>query len=832
MSRSTIDFGIDLGTTNSTIAVLAGTEVQIFRNNEGFETTPSAVWFDKGSRLFVGRRAKERLEDDGENAASEFKLQMGTSTPYPFARTGRTMRPEELSAEVLKSLKADVAQRTGEEVQAAVITVPAAFELPQCKATEKAAELAGFKVSPLLQEPVAAALVHGFQSESEKVFWLVYDLGGGTFDAAVIQVRDGAIRVVNHGGDNHLGGKLIDWEIVDRLLVPAVARGNALSDFRRGNPKWRSAFAKLKLAAEQAKIRLSRDPSADILIDYLCSDDRAQPVRLEIELSRGDVEGLAEPFLVRSLNICKKVLTEKRLGPGDIERVLLVGGPTLTPYLRDRLADSAQGLGIRLDYSQDPLTVVARGAAIFAGTQRLELGEAMASVAPGACMITLDYKPVGADTEPLVGGRVAVPGSQVLSGYTIEFVNEAARPPWRSGKVGLSPEGTFMTTLWAEKGRPNAYRIELCDSAGSPRPCAPSTLTYTVGLAITDPPLIHSMGIALADGTMDVFFAKGTPLPARRRSIRRTTVEVRKGQTGSLIVIPVVEGENKNRVDRNQLIGTLEIQADTLRRDLPAGSEVEVTIEVDASRLVRTRAYVPLLDEEFEGVNKLEMAGADPAALQQDVDRERKRLEKLRTRVDTTGDPTARDALRRIDQERMEHDVDSALAAARDDRDAADKAAKRLLDLKQAADDVEDALEWPALVAEANETIALLRKVVTEHGDSSGKQQAATLERELREAAEARDIDRVRRKIAEMDGLRIRILKEQPGFWVALLQWQEERKGTMRDRPQAEALIAQAYRAINNNDVPALQAAVQQLMSLLPADEQDEMRRGFGSTIL
>jgi len=285
-------------------------------------------------------------------------------------------------------------------------------------------------------------------------------------------------------------------------------------------------------------------------------------------------------------------------------------------------------------------------------------------------------------------------------------------------------------------------------------------------------------------------------------------------------------------VDRNQLIGTLEIQADRLRRDLPAGSEVEVTIEVDASRLVRTSAYVPLLDEEFEGVNKLEMAGADPGALQQDLDRERKRLEKLRARVETTADPTAREALRRIDQERMEHDVESALSASRDDRDAADKCAKRLLDLKQAADDVEDALAWPALVAEANETIGLLRKVAAEHGDSSGKQQAATLERELREAADAHDIDRVRRKISEMDGLRIRILKEQPGFWVALLQWLEERKETMRDRPQAEALIAQAYRAINGNDVPALQAAVQQLMALLPADEQDEMRKGFGSTIL
>ena len=370
------------------------------------------------------------------------------------------------------------------------------------EATKKAAELAGLTVSPLLQEPVAAALSHGFQSESEKVFWLAYDLGGGTFDAAVIQVRDGTIRVVNHGGDNHLGGKLIDWEIVDSILAPAAMRDNQLTDFRRGNPKWRAAFAKLKQAAEQAKIRLSRDPSAEILIDFLCQDDRGQPARLELELKRGELEALAEPFIVRSVNICRKVLSEKRLAPGDIERVLLVGGPTLMTYLRDRLADPAQGLGIPLDFNQDPLTVVARGAAIFAGTQRLEAEAPAAGAVPSAHTIALDYKPVGADTEPLVGGKVTAAGGQILSGYTVEFVNEGARPPWRSGKVGLSPEGTFMTALWAEKGRPNTYRIELCDSAGSARPCAPATFTYTVGLSITDPPLTLSLGIALADGTM------------------------------------------------------------------------------------------------------------------------------------------------------------------------------------------------------------------------------------------------------------------------------------------------------------------------------------------
>lgn len=224
--RTTIDYGIDLGTTNSAIAVLKGTQAQVIPNNEGSSFTPSAVWIDKRGRLHVGREAKQRHEQDPDNCHIEFKLLMGQGErcKKTFAKSGREMLPEELSAEVLKSLKADVRQSTGEELIAAVITVPAAFEVDQCDATRKAAELAGFTTSPLLQEPVAAALAYGFQSGSDNVFWMVYDFGGGTFDAAVIQVRDGVIQVVNHAGNNYLGGQRIDWDIVNKKLIPELTK--------------------------------------------------------------------------------------------------------------------------------------------------------------------------------------------------------------------------------------------------------------------------------------------------------------------------------------------------------------------------------------------------------------------------------------------------------------------------------------------------------------------------------------------------------------------------------------------------------------------------------
>jgi molecular chaperone DnaK len=195
---TTIDYGIDLGTTNSAIAVLRGVETEIVKNNDDQDTTPSAVWIDRRDRLYVGRAARDRAEADPDNTCTEFKLRMGTAgAAKQFAASGRAMTPEQLSAEVLRSLRGDVSQRHGVDLDAAVITVPAAFELGACAATRQAALLAGLVATPLLQEPTAAAYAYGFQA-GEDGRWLVYDLGGGTFDAAVVQLRDGEFTVLTH----------------------------------------------------------------------------------------------------------------------------------------------------------------------------------------------------------------------------------------------------------------------------------------------------------------------------------------------------------------------------------------------------------------------------------------------------------------------------------------------------------------------------------------------------------------------------------------------------------------------------------------------------------
>ena len=435
MTRTTIDFGIDLGTTNSAIAVLKGIGTEVIKNNLDQDITPSAVSYDKKGVLYVGDRAKKRIIDKPRDAFVEFKRRMGTEFVYQFEESRLSRKPEELSAEVLKSLKGDVARALGEDIQAAVITVPAAFELHQCNGTRKAAELAGLKGSPLVQEPVAAALAYGFQLDSEKAYWLVYDFGGGTFDAALIKAEEGLINVVHHGGDNHLGGSDIDWAIIERIVVPKLTENYDLPEFKRGNDRWQRELLKLKRSVEMAKIELTTKESTT-LTECMFEDQSGSQVDCEeLTITRKEVVGVAEPFIRRSIEICHKVLRDKNLAASGVQKVILVGGPTKASYFREIITE---GLGILVDHSVDPLTVVARGAAVFAGIQKID-AKLLPRAQPGEFQIDLKYKAMGHEIDPLIGGKVQGSPERSVEGFTIELVNDPGKKYRLSYRPGYHP---------------------------------------------------------------------------------------------------------------------------------------------------------------------------------------------------------------------------------------------------------------------------------------------------------------------------------------------------------------------------------------------------------
>jgi molecular chaperone DnaK len=831
MSRTTIDFGIDLGTTNSTIAVIDGTDAKVVPNKAGSGITPSAVWIDRRGALHVGAESRERaLVDDGENGVLEFKLKMGMGAEGRkiFARSGRELLPEELSAEVLKSLKMDVQSSMGEQVRAAVITVPAAFELPQTNATQKAAQLAGFARSALLLEPVAASLAYGFQTGSENVYWLVYDFGGGTFDAAVMRVRDGLIQVVNHAGDNHLGGKDLDWEIVTRKLIPALTARHPLPGFQRGatDPRWQVPLGRLKYWAEQAKIEVCRTRAPhEFWIDGLCQDAAGKAVDFSYTLTPQDIEEVGRPFIQRSLGLCRRTLQEKGLTAASLERVLMVGGTTLNPWLREAVAAE---LGDKLEFGIDPVTVVARGAAIFASTQRAPAEEDEAVSARGAWRIQIEHESVGDGPTPDIGGKVVAPDGRSLEGFTVELVD--LRTGWRSGRITLGKEGVFLTQLFAEEKRRCEFSLELCDPTGTRIPTSPERVTYTIGVVPDRPPVANSFGVGLADESMALFIAKGTRLPAREVQVRHGTVPLRAGHAEDTLRIPVLEGEHA-RATRCHGIGTLVIRGTDIHRDLPLGSEIEITLTMDESQNLQVSAYVPVLDEDFHVRLDLQSVHGSLEELRAEAGRERERLAKAREKARKAQLPAADAAFVRIDTEQLDIHIQTLVVAAGTDIEARAQLDRRLRDLAAALDRAEDALEWPELVEQADVARRDAEKLVADFGQDGEKAQLRALVSSLQRALAAKDPDSVRQCSQDLDGLWFRIADRLLGYHIGRFNRLVERQASMTDAARAEQLVAQGRRAISSEDVDGLRAANRQLQSLLPKGQEMQEDHRIGQVI-
>ncbi|PZS33938.1 MAG: 2-alkenal reductase [Pseudonocardiales bacterium] len=818
--RESIDFGIDLGTTNSTIAVVDDGEVHVIKNNDGWDYTPSAVWLPKPNVIHVGRGARERAESDPDNAAAEFKLEMGLAgAGRAFANAGVKLSPEQLSAEVLRSLRADAIHHYCEPPEVAVITVPAAFTLNQNNATSEAAKLAGFTgACPLVQEPTAAAFAYGFQDQSDTAYWMVFDLGGGTFDAAIITKRDGELTVLNHSGDSYLGGKLIDWAITERLLAPAAGRELGLTHFTRNNRAWRVQFAKLKYAAEIAKIHLSRRDTAEIMIDI--ADDRGTPHTFEYTLTRAELQQLAEPLYVRAINLCRSALAERNLGPDDIDRLLLVGSATLAPGLRELLADPRHGLGIPLDYSQDPSTAVARGAAIFASG--LPVPRVAAPPKAGEFTIRLVYDPVVTTTTPTVAGQLTSGSPVDWTGYSVVLANPDGLPPFRSARIGLSAEGSFVAEVSVAEHAKSRFTLELADGSGGRQRLTPETfaITHSPGPEFGGAVLTHSVGIAKADGTFTPIVTKGTSLPVANTATFQTTIAVLRSEPNSVIRIPVVEGEWE-RADRNLQVGVLEIRPKDVRIDLPAGSDVDVTVEIDGSRLVTVVADVPLVQALFEAEIDLSNVQAPaPDQLRRQLTQVEKRYERLRQSAGASGSPTAQELIRKLDDEDLLPTVRELVVAADVDAAAASTAEQRLRDAEAQLDAVERAGQIPGLIRDLEVALDDCEEHVTASGNADDRVALAEMRRRARTAMDQQDEKAIQKLLEQAGDLIHRFVRRREDYDLQLFYLLVSMRDDMEPAARVDALIREGEQAIADDNRYELSGVCERLRRCIPRGKE------------
>ena len=800
MTRHTIDFGIDLGTTNSAAAVMTGGNAQVLRNNINEEITPSAVQITETKAIVVGRAAYQNLRLNGNrNSFDQFKPDMGkVGKNYVFADAGLSMSAEELATEVLKSLRGDAEAWAGEPVNQAVITVPAAFELAQSEATTRAAANAGIDHSPLLQEPIAAGLAHGYDQQLDDCYFAVYDLGGGTFDVSLLRIEGNELSVIGHDGDNHLGGR--DW---DRYLAAIFAErledlGFNL-DFVESD---RSLEHKRLIAtiAEDEKKRLSRSEAVEVVLDGTMTDAAGRDIKASFEVTRADLVSLIQLDVARTIGLTEELLDRNAVPRDQIKSIILAGGPTLTPHVREAL----KTLGVPLETRVDPMTVVARGAAVFAaGQQAVSQTTPQRQSPAGAIETTFAYEGVSKQANTTVGGKFS-PAELVTH---VELVRSDGG--WASGRVQVDG-GTFIVPVALETNQTNVFEVLAFDATGGRQSLTADRIAITHGLTAAAPPLSRTLSVVALDSNdgemLEAILLKGTPLPAVRQKSFRTATELKPGDLTTMLDIHVVEGESPS-AENNRHVGFLRISGEALSDPLPAGTPIEVKIRVDQSRGIVASAFIPLIDLSQEDVL---MDKYVPEVDAKTVENSLAETLELARSVAAGRD----DDLARIEADGSEISRDLETT------DAVDRAERRLKELRDEVDRLaaETALDraLDALVEERAET----SEFVSNLGTEQEKAELIALEADCDRTASSRDLARITRATADLYNLYMRVMVGQPSFWVdhfiTLAQTVQESSRSSQLAP----LVEDGRRALDSQDLDALRAICRELWDQLPEEDQ------------
>ena len=394
--------GIDLGTTNSCVAVMEGGEPVVITNSEGARTTPSVVSFQANGERLVGQIAKRQAITNPEHTIISIKREMGTD--HKTKIDDKTYSPQEISAMILQKIKADAEAYLGEPVTQAVITVPAYFNDAERQATKDAGRIAGLEVLRIINEPTAASLAYGLDKtdHSEKIF--VYDLGGGTFDVSILELGDGVFEVLSTNGDTHLGGDDFDQKIIDYIANDFKSQYGI--DLRND----KSAVQRLKEAAEKAKIELSSSMQTNINLPFITADATG-PKHIDMNLTRAKFNELTHDLVQRSIEPMKKALSDAGLSISQIDKVILVGGSTRIPAVQEAVKNFT---GKEPSKGVNPDECVAMGAAIQAGVLTGEVKDVLLlDVTP----LTLGIETLGGVATPLIERNTTIPAkkSQVFS---------------------------------------------------------------------------------------------------------------------------------------------------------------------------------------------------------------------------------------------------------------------------------------------------------------------------------------------------------------------------------------------------------------------------------
>ena len=571
--------GIDLGTSNSAIAGVHEGTAQVFRPADGGEVLPSAIYIDKRGHRLYGRRAYDQALMTPENVATGFKRLMGTASTLDVS--GQPLSPEECSAEIIRQLLGQATTELGtEEFSGVVIAIPAAFNQMQAEATLRAAKMAGLEKVDLVQEPVAAALAAMADAKRSGKF-LIYDLGGGTFDVALVESDHGQVNIIAQAGVNMLGGRDFDRMLVSDVIRPwLLANFDLPENFLRDRQYFRLARV-AQLAAERAKIELSTREEAAIFAsddEVRLTDESETEIFLDAPVTRSQFEELIRESVQHTIDLIRKLLEENEVDPAAVDRIVFVGGPTRIPLVRRMVTEA---LGIVADMKVDPMTAVAEGAAYYCENRLW--AESAPEKEPAASApkpnnghleiaeepdITFEYEARTADDKSTIKVLVA----KESASRRIRLMTEG----WDSGMLPLADGLTIMAPL--QLVGENVFDVHVMEGDGAKLEdhAEKIKIVRLVGTA-SSVPAAHSIAVKVRktveseENSFEYLVKQGEKLPASGQLRLRSGTNLKGGGSGN-IGFEVFQVEYPDRVELNLCVGLFRVEG----ADVPQGQMIRV----------------------------------------------------------------------------------------------------------------------------------------------------------------------------------------------------------------------------------------------------------------
>jgi molecular chaperone DnaK len=838
MARTKIDYGIDLGTTNSAIARMENGE-SIIKKSEGYQkdTTPSCDHFNKKKTLYVGDRAYSTLSREAilsfkKNDASllntfiEFKRTMGTDVKYESKNMGKSFSSEELSAEVLKALKSYVRD---DEINSVVITVPAKFQGYQKDATKKSAELAGFQHCILLQEPIAASMAYGVDAHSIDGEWLVFDFGGGTFDVALMKANEGIMKVGDTEGDNHLGGKNLDLAIVDEIIMPYLEENYSIANILFNDERKGLLRNAVKRIAEELKINLSlaEKKHYDILTEEpIGEDDEGKDIEIDLSVTKEQYEDVVKPIFQRAIDISQKLLKNNNLLGSNLSTILLIGGPTFSETLRNMIRSQITD---KVDISIDPMIAVAQGAALYASTK--DIPDDIREIDKSKIQLKVSYQADTVETEEKIGIRILRDKTEGDIPHKLFVEMKRHDKGWASGKIELKGDAEIID-IHLEAGKTNGFEVVIYDEKGTEFPCEPESISIIQGFKTAGAVLPYSLCIEILDTSIGKQYlypikglTKNQSLPSKGTGVYRTQKDIRPGNKSDQIRIPVyyANGAGSKAIHNyNGLRGEIVITGENIPGMLPKGSDVELTIKIDESEMIIVNASFPYLDDDMiediinPEIRKMPTKGEI-----------KKRLKKANENLSILEEEYPEiDQIKIADIKTDLNKLSEQLNKGGSEADTREEIFGRINEKMIEMDEIETAGEWPKAMQELTEAQKNLESTNEQFGNEKSEQIVNQINDQARSIIEKKDLKLAKDLTIQIASIDFALVDQGAGVALEIsyikgfdddfdmCEWE--------NRGEARQLINEAKNIINANRATKqnLRPIVGQLFRLLPQAQQ------------